>query len=167
VHQSESGQGSVSADQTTRRIAGPVWSNCCLPNAGHFRGALTSNLQVVVLVPAPNQASAAACNLALAAATTRYVGVIDSAANGDVPEAAQRVRVLEEHPEWAAICPMRSSVDGDAIQTFDLQALIARTPALCLSGAVIRCSELTAVGGSDEGLRTGYDFDLWLRLACG
>ena len=114
---------------------------------------MTSNLQIVV------------CNLALAAATTRYVGVIDSAANGDVPEAAQQVRVLEEHPEWAAICPMRSSADDDGIQTFDLQTLIARTPALCLAGAVIRRSELTAVGGFDEGLRTGYDFDMWLRLA--
>ena len=49
---------------------------------------------------------------------------------------------------------MRSSADDDAIQTFDLQTLIARTPALCLSGAVIRRSELTAVGGFDEGLRT-------------
>ena len=126
---------------------------------------MTSNLQVVVLAAAPKQAPAAACNAAVAAATTRYVAFVDPAANGDVPEAAQQVRVLEEHPKWAAICPMRSSADDDAIQTFDLQTLIARTPALRLSGAVIRRSELTAVGGFDEGLRTGYDFDLWLRLA--
>ena len=126
---------------------------------------MTSNLQVVVLAAAPQHAPAAACNVAVAADTTRYVAFVDPAANGDVPEAAQQVRVLEEHPEWAAFSPMRSIVNVDAIQTFDLQALIARTPALCLSGAVIRRSELMAVGGFDEGLRTGYDFDLWLRLA--
>jgi hypothetical protein len=126
---------------------------------------LTSDLQIVVIAAAPKQVPAAACNAAVAGATTRYVAFQDPGANGDVAEVAQQVRVLEEHPDWAAICRLRSIGDGGAIQTFNLQALIEHTPALCLSGAVIRRSELTAVGGFDEGLRTGHDFDLWLRLA--
>ncbi len=45
-----------------------------------------------------------------------------------------------------------------------LRRLIEESPAIDLSSAVMRRSSALSAGVFDEGIRQGYDIDLWLRL---
>ena len=58
---------------------------------------------------------------------------------------------------FMSVCP--------SVDEIDLEALLAQRCTVLLSGVVARRSALEQVGGFDESVGRGQDFDLWLRMA--
>src|SRR5581483_6621841 len=107
------------------------------------------------------------------AATGDFLAILD-ADDAYHPRRLQALgRLAAERPDLDLITTdARFVVDGEAVGTFadynpfavgDQRAAILQT---CFVGGwpAVRLARLREVGGFDERLRTGYDWDCWLRL---
>jgi teichuronic acid biosynthesis glycosyltransferase TuaG len=129
------------------------------------------------VIEQPNLGAGAARNRGLTEANGQYVAFLD-ADDEWLPEKLERsVRYLREdgtlklvaHNGW--IISGTQSYDLDIARRFraarsDLMHGLYRRGFISTSSVVARRDAVTAAGGFDEELRTGQDFDLWLKLLC-
>ncbi len=117
------------------------------------------------------QGGGGARNTGIAAAHGKYVAFLDDDDQWLPNKLERQYAVLAAHPEAAAVsCSFVLSAPGGADRTLtlrpprDLQQLLR---ANCLGGASV-CfttrAHLLACGGFDPVLRSGQDWDLWLKL---
>jgi Glycosyl transferase family 2 len=123
-----------------------------------------------------NRGASAARNAGIRASRGRYVAFLDDDDIWLPDKLLRQVRALEAHPEAPVVySPYLVRVPGggehanvrdDAPSGSIFRALLLRgnhcgTPIAML----VRRDAFDAAGGFDEGLPTGEDYDMWLRLA--
>ncbi len=126
-----------------------------------------------------NGGVAAARNTALRAARGEWIAALD-------PDDSWEPGYLETQLRLAAAHPEADLIYGDAIIFGDVpeagqcissfspsrgeatfEALVEEECTVVHCASIARRSRMVEAGGFDESLRTGEDFDLWLRLAAG
>jgi hypothetical protein len=110
------------------------------------------------------RAGAAGWNDAAGQTRGRYLAFVDAGAIWDPSFAEAHVSFLEAHPKCSALVAGRAE-DVRRSAHLNLLALIAHTPATCLSATLIRRDTFVEAGGFDETIRERYDLDLHLRMA--
>ena len=136
-------------------------------------GALGGLRDRVTLIRKENGGGASALNAGAEAANGDFLAILD-ADDAYHPRRLQALgRLAAERPDLDLITTdARFVVDGEAVGTFadynpfavgDQRAAILQT---CFVGGwpAVRLARLREIGGFDERLRTGYDWDCWLRL---
>ncbi len=124
--------------------------------------------QRIVVVEGQHRGVSAARNAGLARARGRYVAFLDTD-NQWRPDYLHVVLTeLESHPDWGmAHAALRASKDGEeyyrAFEGTHRHLLVANH--VDLNVLVVRRELVEAVGGFDETLRRGVDYDLLLKLA--
>jgi glycosyltransferase involved in cell wall biosynthesis len=136
--------------------------------SGDARFALRTN-------PAPGRGRA--LNLGVACATSDVVAILDADDVADPSWLADGLSALRRCPEYAAIGFERIVIrDGESVDwatapqsdgptVREATRDLARANVMTHSGAVIRRSALTAIGGYDGSLDRLFDYDLWIRMA--
>ena len=136
-------------------------------------GALQPLLDEVKLIRKPNGGGASALNAGAAVASSEFIAILDA---DDVyhPRRIDALAALAiERPDLDLITTdARFVVDGRGAgrfydhNTFSVDDQRSAILQSCFVGGwpAIRVSRLRAIGGFDEDLRTGYDWDCWLRL---
>ena len=138
-----------------------------------LRGALEPFLGRVRMLRQENGGGASALNAGAAASASEFIAILDA----DDAYHPRRIEALAasatERPDLDLITTdARFVVEGEGIGRFyahnsfavdDQRSGILRS---CFVGGwpAVRVSRLREVGGFDESLRTGYDWDCWLRL---
>ncbi len=137
-------------------------------------GGLARSLGARVIELASRSGNAAARNVGLRAATHELVALLDADDRWLPPHCELLAPLLERYPEAAAafsaleVIGNGTGVHRPWIEPGPPQWLFERCletwvgqPSACL----LRREAALAVGGFDESLALGVDFDLWLRLA--
>lgn len=137
------------------------------------RGALAPFGEKIVAIHKPNGGGASALNAGVEAATGDFLAILDS----DDAYHPQRLEVLaelaRERPDLDLITTDAKFVVKDegvgTFATYNPFAVADQRTAIfdnCFVGGwpAIRLSRLREIGGFDESLRTGYDWDCWTRL---
>lgn len=124
-----------------------------------------------------NQGESAARNRGVQLARGAYVAFLDSDDLWLPGKLARQVEVLERNPAAGVVFCRASLIDGDGRRLpdnsiFDLDGLtqvsfeqLCRKSLFAPSTVVMRRAVFDAVGGFDEAIRYGEDWDLWLRSA--
>lgn len=137
------------------------------------RGALEPFGDRIVAIHKPNGGGASALNAGMAAATGDFLAILDS----DDAYHPRRLEVLaelaRERPDLDLITTDAKFVVKDegvgTFATYNRFAVADQRTAIfesCFVGGwpAIRLAPLREIGGFDESLRTGYDWDCWTRL---
>lgn len=125
----------------------------------------------------PDLGVSRAGNLGLAAATGRYIGLLDDDDELEPGHVAILVAVLETHPEWGAAVarslkvPARSAAQdegwpaaGKVVGPESVsRALLHVANQMPIQAVLARADLLRQAGGFDPELRYLEDWDLWLR----
>jgi len=138
-----------------------------------LEGALGPVRDRVTLVRKANGGGASALNAGAEVATSDFLAILD-ADDAYHPRRLEALAALAvERPDLDLITTdARFVVEGEVVGRFsdynpfavdDQRSAILET---CFVGGwpAIRLERLRELGGFDEGLRTGYDWDCWLRL---
>ena len=104
-------------------------------------------------------------NAAFQQSTAPYVAFVAAGAVWPRNYASDQLHVLEQQPAVGVLAGGRQVMDSQPNRPITLRRLIDESPLLDLSATVMRRSVVQAAGMFDEGVRYGYDMDLWLRLA--
>jgi GT2 family glycosyltransferase len=136
-------------------------------------GALRRYRDLITLLRKPNGGAASAHNMAAATATGDFLVTLDA----DDAFHPRRVEALSElaqaRPDLDLITtdarfvvagsPVGSFLQYNPFEVEDQRAAILRS---CFVGGwcAVRRTRLLEIGGFDESLRTGQDWDCWLRL---
>lgn len=131
----------------------------------------------VTLLRQDNMGAGAARNLGLRATSAEFIGLLD-ADDCWLPDfLAQQLAALKSTPDLDLIYTDgrfigQSLLAGrtfmstcPSVDTVTLERLLSQECTVLLSTVVARRAAIVAVGGFDETLRRGQDFDLWLRMA--
>jgi hypothetical protein len=138
--------------------------------------ALEPYRERIILVQKPNGGGASALNAGAEAASGDFLAILDA-------DDAYRPRRLEALAELGRARPdldlittdANFIVKGDVVGSFaaanpfatENQRTAIFASAFAGGWPAIRIERLRAIGGFDESLRTGYDWDCWLRLLLG
>lgn len=132
---------------------------------------------VLRCVRQPNSGVSSARNAGLAAASCDYVAFLDSDDEWLPGHLELMLEAAEQAPDAGLILSDVECVDGDGVplQTIRRRAHLPRDgrvladvvlqPALFPSSALVKRTDLLAIGGFNVELRTAEDIDLHLRLA--
>lgn len=127
----------------------------------------------VVVVAKENGGGASALNAGARAASGEFLAILDADDAYDPRRIAALASLAQARPDLDLVTTdARFVVDGKTAGTFATNTPFAtedqRTAifASCFVGGwpAMRLSRLLSVGGFDEGLRTGYDWDCWIRM---
>lgn len=136
-------------------------------------GALGELADRVTLIRKPNGGGASALNAGLAAASGDFLAILDADDGYDPRRLAALAALAVARPDLDLITTDASFVvKGEPVSTFATHNSFAtedqRTAIFenCFVGGwpAIRRERLLEIGGFDETLRTGYDWDCWTRL---
>src|SRR5690242_7788515 len=124
-----------------------------------------------------NAGAGAARNLGINNSVGQFIAFID-ADDGWMPEFLERqVRLLEMRQDLGMVwtnglirgnTPLAGRTYFETTQSCEppsFHSLLVQTCTVLTSSVVVRRTALEAVGGFDQRIRRGQDFDLWLRLA--
>lgn len=131
----------------------------------------------LVLLRQANQGAGAARNVGLAATSAEFIGLLDADDRWHPEFLDQQMAALTTSPDldlvyadglfvgqsllagrtFMSTCP--------SVEDVTLERLLSQECTVLLSSVVVRRAAIMAVGGFDETLRRGQDFDLWLRMA--
>jgi GT2 family glycosyltransferase len=127
----------------------------------------------VTLIRKENGGGASALNAGAAAASSDFLAILDA----DDSYHPRRIQVLAalgtQRPDLDLVTTdARFLVDGEPVgrfsdyNPFDIEDQRVAILDRCFVGGwpAVRLSRLNAVGGFDESLRVGHDWDCWLRL---
>jgi glycosyltransferase involved in cell wall biosynthesis len=139
----------------------------------HPEEALRPFADRVMLIRKPNGGGASALNAGAEAATGDFLAILDADDAYDPRRLEVLAELARERPDLDLITTDARFVveDGEGATfatytpfvTEDQRTAIFES---CFVGGwpAIRLSRLREIGGFDEGLRTGYDWDCWARL---
>jgi glycosyltransferase involved in cell wall biosynthesis len=130
----------------------------------------------VTLLRQPNLGAGAARNHGLRATMAEFVALLDADDRWLPGFLHQQLAVMRTSPDLDVVYGNGRFISGElAGRTFmstcpsvpqvTFARLLAQECTVLLSAVVARKSAIDAVGGFDESLRRGQDFDLWLRMA--
>jgi glycosyltransferase involved in cell wall biosynthesis len=140
------------------------------------RGALRSFGDLISVIRKPNGGGASAMNAGAEVATGDFLAILDADDVYDRRRLAVLAALARERPDLDLITTdARFVVDGEETGNFAASNPFAvrdqRTAIFerCFVGGwpAVRLSRLRQIGGFDESLRTGYDWDCWGRLILG
>ncbi|MBA3865298.1 MAG: glycosyltransferase family 2 protein, partial [Solirubrobacterales bacterium] len=138
-----------------------------------LEAALASFADRIVLIRKPNGGVASARNAGIEAASGDFLVMQDADDRCDPSRLAALAELASARPDLDLITTdIRFTVDGEAVGIFrdqnPFEVEDQRTAILwsCFLGGwpAVRLARLREVGGFDEDLRTGEDWDCWLRL---
>jgi glycosyltransferase involved in cell wall biosynthesis len=147
------------------------------PDAAELEGVLAPFRSRIQFIVQPNRGAGAARNAAIRASRGELLAFLDAGDRWTPDFLAHQVALLESNRRCALVyCDARFSGDTAlAGRTFmavspsegevTLVSLIRQQCNIALSTVVARRRALVAAGLFDETLRSGHDYDLWLRLA--
>ncbi len=129
----------------------------------------------VRLLRKSNGGISTARNLALNAATGRYLALLDSDDTWDPEYLEAQVALLDGRPEVAVVTGnarfLGSRLDGQPARPWpdprpepDLSSILADEESIFIM-SIFRCEVFERIGGFDESMRTNEDYDYWLRAA--
>jgi GT2 family glycosyltransferase len=136
-------------------------------------GALRPVRERVTLIQKENAGGASALNAGAAVATGDFLAILDADDTYHPRRLESLAQLAADRPDLDLVTTdARFVIDGEEVGRFldynpfavdDQRAAILES---CFVGGwpAIRLSRLHAIGGFDERLRTGYDWDCWLRL---
>ena len=139
----------------------------------HPDEALRSFAERITLVRKENGGGASALNAGMEAASGDFLAILDADDAYDPRRLEVLAELARERPDLDLITTdARFVVDdseGDTFATLTPFVTEDQRTAIfesCFVGGwpAIRISRLREIGGFDEGLRTGYDWDCWARL---
>jgi GT2 family glycosyltransferase len=138
-----------------------------------LEGALRPFRDRIMLITKPNGGGASALNAGASAASGDFIAILDA-------DDAYHPRRLEALVSLASSRPDLDLVTTDAkfvVRGAEVGSFAGHNPFVtdgqrtaifdsCFVGGwpAVRLSRLRAIGGFDESLRTGYDWDCWTRL---
>lgn len=109
--------------------------------------------------------------LALRQARGKYIARIDADDVWVVDKLAAQIQFLESHPEVGVVGTWYINQTGSTTKQIqlpvthqDIRRVIYRTNPFGHSCVVMRADLLRQIGGYDEQIEHGQDYDLWLRL---
>ena len=142
-------------------------------SADDLEAALAPFADRIVLIRKPNGGAASARNAGIEAASGDFLVVHDADDRCDPRRLEALAELGSARPDLDLITTdIRFTVDGEPVGSFrdrnPFEVADQRTAILwsCFLGGwpAVRLERLREVGGFDESLRTGEDWDCWLRL---
>jgi glycosyltransferase involved in cell wall biosynthesis len=146
------------------------------PDQAELMRAIAPHSSRVTLLRQENLGAGAARNHGLRATTAEFVGLLD-ADDRWLPEfltqqltalTSCRLDLVYTDGLLMGESPLAGRTFMEACPSVDavtLERLLSQECTVLLSSVVARRAAIMAVGGFDESLRRGQDFDLWLRMA--
>jgi hypothetical protein len=142
-------------------------------SADDLGGALAPFADRIVAIRKPNGGAASARNAGIEAASGEFVVLLDADDRCDPRRLEALAGLASARPDLDLITTdVRFTVDGEPVGLFrdrtPFEVEDQRTAILwsCFPGGwpAVRLTRLGEVGGFDEELRIGHDWDCWLRL---
>jgi glycosyltransferase involved in cell wall biosynthesis len=130
--------------------------------------------RILVIENVRNEGLAASLNRGVQMAHGEYIARQDADDLSHPSRFAGQVAFLDAHPEIGVVGTTARWIDelGNTLQEWprlcsnaDLQENMLRTCFLIHGSTMVRREALLDVGGYGEQMRTGQDYDLWLRLS--
>jgi GT2 family glycosyltransferase len=133
---------------------------------GRFDGSLR-------WISEPDRGQAAAINKGFRLASGELLGWLNSDDTYEAHAVSTAVEHLRGHPDDALVYGDATHVDADGkeigpcayVGPADLDRLVHESDYIVQPAAFFRRSAFEAVGGLDESLHWGMDYDLWLKIA--
>ncbi len=121
----------------------------------------------------PDHGQAAAINKGFRLAAGEVLAWLNSDDLYEPQAVSAAVAYLQAHPDTAMVYGDATHVDAEDVEIglcayvgpFDLDRLIHESDYIVQPAAFFRRSAFEAVGGLDESLHWGMDYDLWLKIA--
>jgi len=121
----------------------------------------------------PDNGQAAAINKGFRLASGEVLAWLNSDDLYEPQAISAAVAYLQAHPDTAMVYGDATHVDAEDVEIgpcayvgpFDLDRLVHESDYIVQPAAFFRRSAFEAVGGLDESLHWGMDYDLWLKIA--
>lgn len=127
----------------------------------------------IKLIRQPNSGEASAVNLGLTLANGKYSLVVsadDPLISSELFAQSKMIldadsQVMATYPDWYLISEFGSIIKKVRTLEFSIEALVGLNKCIPGPGAVFRTEQARKIGGRNQGLKFGSDFEFWLRLA--